>query len=100
MWGAKRTGDGAAMTGLSENPAERAERYIVVLEEALQKLNLLKEGTTIHADKIAYVSDTIHRYVRDARFYLDNGKPVTALASVAYAEGMLDAIKFLELTSS
>jgi hypothetical protein len=38
--------------------------------------------------------------LKDARFYLDNGKPTTSLASIAYAEGLLDALKFLNLTKA
>jgi len=52
----------------------------------------------VEAANIAKVSDAIHRYLQDARFYLDNGKPTTSLASIAYAEGLLDALKFLTLT--
>lgn len=36
-------------------------------------------------------------YVKDARHYAEKQKPVTSLACVAYAEGLLDAIRFLEL---
>ncbi len=86
------------MSDSSEDPSERATKYIATLEKALQKLSPLTEDTTVETTNIAKVSDTIHRYLQDARFYLDNGKPTTSLASIAYAEGLLDAITFLRLT--
>lgn len=86
------------MSQPSEDPAERARRYITTMEKALQQNNPLKEGITVEVANISKVSDAIHRYLQDARFYLTSGKPTTALASIAYAEGLLDALKFLNLT--
>jgi hypothetical protein len=86
------------MSDLSEDPSERACKYIATLERALQQHNPLKEDTVVEAVKIAKVSDEIHRYLQDSRFYLNSGKPTTSLASIAYAEGLLDALTFLSLT--
>jgi FAD synthetase len=88
------------MSDLSEQPAERARRYITTLEETLQQQGILNEDSTVQAGRIAEVSDAIQRYLGDAKFYLDNGKPTTSLASIAYAEGLLDALKFLRLTKA
>jgi FAD synthetase len=88
------------MSQHSEDPAERARRYIATMEKALQQNNPLKEGIMVEVANIAKVSDAIHRYLQDARFYLTSGKPTTALASIAYAEGLLDALKFLNLTTT
>jgi len=84
----------------SEDPSERARKHIATLEKALQQHIPLKEGRMVEAANVARVSDAIDRYMQDARFYLDNGKPTTALASIAYAEGLLDALKFLSLSKS
>ncbi|MGA8904632.1 MAG: DUF357 domain-containing protein [Candidatus Bathyarchaeia archaeon] len=88
------------MSQPSEDPAERARRYIATMEKALQQNNPLKEGVIVEVANIAKISDAIHRYLQDARFYLTSGKPTTALASIAYAEGLLDALKFLNLTTT
>ena len=93
-------GIGKLMSNLSEDPAERARRYIATLEETLQKQVPMKEEFVVGASKIAKVSDTINRYLRDAHYYLMNGKPTTSLASIAYAEGLLDALTFLELVKT
>ena len=82
----------------TENPAERAKRYIVSFESVLMKKKILTEDTVVKSSSIMRVSDTIQRYLNDARHYLENQKPTTSLVSIAYAEGLLDALVYLELT--
>jgi len=82
---------------LSENPAERAERYIESFESALQKNRIMTADSTVKAASIKIVSDALQRYLNDARYYLENEKPSTSLASIAYAEGLLDALAYLGL---
>ena len=55
------------------------------------------ESTLVKKSNIDKVTDAIRRYLQDARHYLDQGRATTSLASVAYAEGLLDALTFLEL---
>ena len=88
------------MSELSEDPAERARNYIASFEKAFQKLIPLREDSVVKGTNIVRISDTIGRYLRDARYYLERGRPTTSLASVAYAEGLLDALAFLELAKS
>ena len=83
---------------VSENPAERAERYIRSFEIALEKNRIMLADSSIKTANIKTVSDAMQRYLKDARFYLENQKPTTSLASIAYAEGLLDALAFLGLT--
>jgi hypothetical protein len=85
---------------MSEEPRERAEKYIGKFADVIQKIVPQRTDTKVKAANIERISDTIHRYLQDARFYLEHGKPTTALASVAYAEGLLDALNFLELTKT
>ena len=85
------------MSEVNEDPASRARRYIEIIERAI-KNQKFKEEHQIQPENVRNVLDTIHRYIDDARYYLDHGRATTALASVAYAEGLLDALKFLELS--
>jgi FAD synthetase len=85
------------MSELSEDPAERARKYIANFEKTLQHFTLVKADTALNHENIARVSDTIQRYLQDSRYHLENNKPATALVSIAYAEGLLDALRFLEL---
>jgi FAD synthetase len=52
---------------------------------------------TVKEPQVDYVLDLVRGYVRDAKHYAEKRKPVTSLACVAYAEGLLDAMKYLEL---
>jgi FAD synthetase len=88
------------MTEPSEDPAERAQAYIVSFERALHELVPKKKDSLVRNLNITRISDTIERYLKDAHYYLEHDKPSTSLASIAYAEGLLDALKFLELVES
>ena len=85
------------MTEPQEDPAERARRYISSFQKVLGGSAILKEVNSIDSGVITKVTDTINRYLEDARYYLENNKPSTSLASIAYAEGLLDALIFLGL---
>ena len=88
------------MSELSEDPAERTRKYIISLEKGLQELTPKKTDSVVKTLSITRISDTIERYLKDAQYYLEHGKPSTSLASIAYAEGLLDALKFLDLVES
>ena len=88
------------MTELGEDPAERAGRYISNFEGALQSSTILKEKDHVDGAAITKVADAIHRYLQDAHYYLEIHRPTTSLASIAYAEGLLDALIFLDLAKS
>ena len=81
----------------SEDPAERARKYIASFEKALPEIVPAKEDTLAKAQNVKRICDTVQRYLHDARYYLESNKPTTSLVSIAYAEGLLDALTFLEL---
>jgi FAD synthetase len=85
------------MSELNEDPASRARRYIASLTAELEKTSTIQEDIVVNRSNIDRVTDAIRRYLQDARHYLDQGRATTSLASVAYAEGLLDALTFLEL---
>ncbi len=85
------------MSEVNEDPAERARRYVGILEKLVESYRCKKDEHPIRPEDVAKVQDIIRRYVADARFYLANKKPTTALASVTYAEGLLDALVFLQI---
>jgi len=86
------------MSTLTEDPAERAKHYIRYFESALQKNRVLASDSSVKTESINQVSDALERYLKDAKYYLENQKPTTSLASIAYAEGLLDALVYLGLT--
>jgi len=86
------------MSEFPEDPKERAERYIATLSKTLEKLMINQEDRVVSAANVSRVTDSVHRYLDDARHYLSQGHATTSLASIAYAEGLLDALTFLQLT--
>ena len=87
------------MNELNEDPAARASKYIATLITTFKKSKPKTVDTGVRAVDILRVTDAIERYLQDAQHYLEQGRTATALTSVAYAEGLLDALFFLELAS-
>ena len=75
---------------------EKARRYIssigVVLSDLVKTIPILTNDTR-------FIVDTAQRYVKDAQYYLERADSSIALASVSYAEGLLDALKFLRIVN-
>jgi hypothetical protein len=82
---------------MRERAGERAGKYLQATSMSLKTLKLKKSRTPIHPSQPGYVLELARDYARDAEHYLGDRKPVTALACIAYAEGLLDALKFLQL---
>ena len=75
-------------------PRRRVEAYILNVEIALEKLGVAKQNLDARALKLIELAK---RYVDDARYYLEKGDVFTALADIAYAEGLIDALRWLGL---
>ena len=88
------------MTGLDEDAASRAVKYISALKSVLQKTRTRTTDTTVQAPNIHRVADTVQRYLQDAEHYLNENRPTTSLTSIAYAEGLMDALIILELATN
>lgn len=74
---------------MNEDPGERTRTYLAAIERAL---NLTEGVSNPDAQRVV---DYAKRYVADSKYYLETGKPTTALASVAYAEGLLDSLSIM-----
>ncbi len=85
------------MSELSEDPEERARKYIATFQKSLQNSIQVDQNTAVKATDIKRVRDAMLRYLQDANYYLEHDKPTTSLASIVYAEGLLDALTFLKL---
>ncbi len=82
---------------MRERAGERAAKYLEATFLSLKMLKLKKNRKPRAPSQPDYVLELARDYARDAEHYLGNRKPVTALACIAYAEGLLDALKFLQL---
>jgi hypothetical protein len=74
---------------MNEDPAERTRAYLAAIERPL------KSAEAVSNPQALRVVDYAKRYVADSRYFLETGKPTTALASVAYAEGLLDSLSIM-----
>jgi FAD synthetase len=79
---------------LREDAKERSAKYSATTEEALKRLRRKKSPATVEKEQVDKVLELVTGYVNDSRHYREN-KPITSLACIAYAEGLLDALKFL-----
>ena len=69
------------------NPEVRIDAYIRNVANALEQIE--REGVRNEVIEIA------RAYLKDSIYYLSRGDQFTALATIAYAEGLLDALRFL-----
>jgi hypothetical protein len=76
---------------MSEDPADRARAYLSTTEKAVKLIE------TAGSPDVLRIVDYAKRYIADSKYFLETGKPTTALASVAYAEGLLDSLSILGL---
>ena len=82
---------------MRERAGERAAEYLEATTKSLGLLKIKKNPGTVSSIHLDRVSELARDYARDAKHYLGDRKPVTALACISYAEGLLDALKFLQL---
>ncbi|TMI24782.1 DUF357 domain-containing protein [Candidatus Bathyarchaeota archaeon] len=81
---------------MTEDAAERATTYIETMTVTLAHLKP-RTPLQISKEKVDKTIEVAARYTNDAKYYAGKQQSVTALACVTYAEGLLDALKFLEL---
>jgi len=79
---------------MSEDPGERTRTYLVAMEKSFKLTESISNPAALR------VIDYAKRYVADSKYYLETGRPTTALASVAYAEGLLDSLSIIGMTES
>ena len=74
---------------------EMVLRYIRKTERVFGELKLSPSSTLVEEEKIEGVIETAKRYLEDSKYYRRRNKLETGLASVAYCEGLLDALRLL-----
>ena len=80
---------------LDETPYEKTKRYLVSIEKVLGEMKL-SNLSSIDEKQVRGVIASAESYAEDAKYYLEES-PSTALTAIAYAEGLLDALRFLGL---
>lgn len=76
---------------------ELTVRYIRRTEKALAQIRMVRGLRDISTEDVDAVIESAKRYLEDAKYYQGSEKCETGLASVAYCEGLLDALRLLGL---
>lgn len=74
-------------------------KYIESSQKVLNEIKLSQGDKVAGLDKVAEVVDYAKRYLRDAEYYGEKQQYATGLTSVAYCEGLLDALRLLGLVT-
>jgi len=80
---------------LTQKLKSKVESYITKTRRVLKEMKLKKPLQPMSDNLINEFMDHVRRYVEDAKFYFESGDLETALASISYCEGLLDALKLL-----
>jgi FAD synthetase len=72
-------------------------RYIRKAEKVLSDIRIAQDLRQVNRGEVDGVVEAAGRYLEDAKYYRERGKAETGLASVAYCEGLLDALRLLGL---
>ncbi len=75
---------------------ELLDKYIKNTEVVLAEIEI-SHSMQIKNEKVNSVIETAKRYLEDAKYYRGGKRFETGLASIAYSEGLLDALKLLEV---
>ena len=69
-------------------------KYIVSAEKAMKEIEL-KGVVSVTEENVANILGYVENYLEDAKYYKTQGKLETSLTSIAYCEGLLDALRLL-----
>ena len=72
-----------------------ASKYISSAEKVLKDLERSKIPISLTEDSVDNILRWATDYLEDAKYYKAQGKLETSLTSVAYCEGLLDALRLL-----
>lgn len=70
-------------------------KYISNSERVFGEVKCVSSFVHLNEGKVGNVIETAKRYLEDAKYYQRRSKLETSLASVAYCEGLLDALRLL-----
>ena len=70
-------------------------KYIDSAQQALSELDLAEMPVVTKSGKVEEVLEWARAYLKDAEYYREKEKFEVSLTSVAYCEGLLEALKLL-----
>jgi FAD synthetase len=70
-------------------------KYVASAEHVLADVKFIENPPSLDAKNIRKVIEAANSYLKDAKYYSNRKKFEVSLASIAYCEGLLDALKLL-----
>ncbi len=74
---------------------ELVSKYIQKTERVLAEIEITQGLMRVDDEKIKNVVEQAKSYLEDAKYYMEKKELEPSLASVAYCEGLLDALRLL-----
>jgi len=75
--------------------SQLVSKYIASADQVFSEITVVEGFAGFSIDDVRRVLELAKAYLQDAKYYRDEGKLEVSLASVAYCEGLLDALKML-----
>jgi len=72
-------------------------KYIKTAESVFTEITISNSVSSVDKEKIEGIVEQAKRYLEDAKHYQQRKRLETSLASVSYCEGLLDALRMLEV---
>ena len=72
-----------------------ASNYIVSAEKVLKEMQRVKGTIALNDESVNKIVEYAAAYLADAKYYKAQKRFETSLTSIAYCEGLLDALKLL-----
>jgi hypothetical protein len=72
---------------------ELTTKYIVAMEKTVKNMQRTNGAITITETCVDEIVGYVTSYLKDAKYFRDQKKFETSLTSIAYCEGLLDALK-------
>jgi len=69
--------------------------YIGSAEHVFREIKIAETPITFEPDTVVKIVDFAKDYLEDAKYYMEKQKFEVSLTSVAYCEGLLDALRML-----
>jgi FAD synthetase len=70
-------------------------KYIISTEKVLKEMQQAKGTINVTEEDIVKILDYVTNYLEDAKYYKAQERFETSLTSIAYCEGLLDALRLL-----
>ena len=68
-------------------------KYIASTEKVLKEMQQTKGAISVAEESVDNILDYVTAYLKDAKYYKAQERFETSLTSVAYCEGLLDALR-------